>query len=132
MSPRIVADERVPKFVGERVGRVIHPPFTCMGIEKGGKIVAGVVFNCFTRSDVHVTVAGQGWTRWFLEEVGRYAFDQLGCIRISATTEYPAVVRFAERLGGQLEGLKRNHFGYGRDAFIVGILKEEYRFHGRS
>lgn len=99
-----------------------------MGIEKDGGIIAGVLFNHFEGSDLHVTLAGHGWTRSFLTHVGEYVFRQLCCERMTAVTEQPAIVRIAERLGGQVEGRMRNHFGAGRDAFVVGILKEEYRF----
>jgi hypothetical protein len=40
--------ERVARFVGERCGSIIYPPFTAMGIERSGQITAGVVFNCYT------------------------------------------------------------------------------------
>lgn len=99
-----------------------------MGIERDGEIIGGVIFNVFEASDVHVSVAGRGWTSGFLAEVGHYAFDILKVERITAITEQTKVVRLAERLGGQIEGLIRSHFGKGRDAFIVGILKEDWKF----
>lgn len=127
---RIVDDARVARFVGERVGSIIVPPFTAMGIERDGEVVAGVVFNCFTGPDIEATVAGetQAFSRSFFREVYQYVFSQLGCIRVSATTENPTVVRLAERLGGQVEGMKRNLFGEGRDGFLVGVLKEDWRY----
>ncbi len=123
---RYVADERVARFVSEMVGHAFVPPFTCMGIEKDGQVIAGVIYNVFEGADVHVTIAGRGWTRGFLSDVGAYVFGALKCERITVQTEQAKIVRIAERLGGQVEGLKRNHFGRGRDAFIVGILKEDY------
>lgn len=125
---KIVDDERVARFVGERVGRVIVPPFTVMGIERNGEIVAGVIFNHYEVTDVHVTIAGRGWTRGFLAEVGHYVFGALRCERITVVTEQPEVVRIAERLGGEIEGLMRNHFGQGRDGIVLGILKTDYRY----
>ena len=122
----IVTDDRVARFVGERVGASIVPPYTAMGIEHEGEIIAGVVFNHYERFDVHATVAGRGFTKGFLADVGEYVFGQLKCIRITVITEQPKVVRIAERLGGQVEGLLRNHFGPDRDGFLVGILKEDY------
>lgn len=124
----IVMDDRVTRFVGERVGQIIVPPFTSMGIERQDEIVAGVVFNHFEGFDVHATVAGQGFTKGFLSDVGQYVFGQLKCLRITVITEQPKVVRIAERLGGRVEGLLRNHFGEGRDGFLIGILKQDYRF----
>lgn len=124
----VVTDERVIRFVGEQVDRVIIPPFTAMGIEKDGEIIAGVVFNNFEGFDIHATVAGHGWTKGFLADVGNYVFWQLQCLRITVITEQPKVIRIAKRLGGEVEGLMRNHFGPGRDGFLIGILREHYRF----
>lgn len=128
MAHQIVADDRVIAFVSSTLGASFVPPFTCMGIEKDGEIIAGVVLNVFEGADVHVSVAGSGWTRGFLADFGNYVFDQLKCERVTAITEQPKVVRLAERLGGVVEGAMRNHFGSGRDAYIVGILKSDYRF----
>lgn len=124
----IVCDERVAKFVSEAIGKGLVPPFTTMGIEKDGEVIAGVIFNVFEGKDVHVTVAGRGWNRAFFAEVGDYVFRQLGCERMTALTEQEKVVKIAVRLGGQVEGKLRNHFGVGRDAVLIGILKHEYRF----
>jgi len=124
----IVTDNRVVAFVAEKCGVDFIPPWTAMGIERDGEIIGGVVFNVFEGADVHASVAGRGWTAGFLAEVGHYVFDSLKCERITALTEQPSIVRLAERMGGQLEGLMRNHFGKGRDAFLVGILKEDWKF----
>ncbi len=124
----IVADDRVAKFVSEEVGAALVPPFTAMGIERDGEITAGVVFNCFEGADVHFTAAGKGWTKEFMRAVGDYVFRQLGCLRMTATTEQESVVALACKLGGQIEGRMRNHFGVGRDGVIIGVLAEEYRF----
>lgn len=124
----IVTDDRVARFVGERVGAIIYPPFTCMGIERDGEIVAGAVFNCFTGHDVEVTVAGHGWTRGFFRAVGDYVFGQLGCVRMQVTTEQETIARVSERMGGKREGVLRNKFGRGRDGIVLGVLDTEYKF----
>jgi len=124
----IVTDDRVALFISEKVGKPFFPPFTVMGLEKDGEIVSGVLFNMFEGEDVHVSVAGHHFPRSFLREVGRYVFDQLGCERATIITEQPHVVRLAERLGAQIEGLMRSHFGKGRDAFVVGVLADEFKF----
>lgn len=122
----IVADERVARFVSEEIGFGLCPPYSVIGIERDGTIVAGVLVNQFEGHDCHITVAGTGWTRGFLHAVGDYVFNQLGCIRVTLTTERPHIVALAVRLGGQVEGCLRNHFGPGRNGTIIGILKEEY------
>lgn len=124
----IVCDDRVIRFVSEVIGIGFCPPFVAMGTEKNGTIINGVIFNVIENHDVHVSIAGHGWTRGFLADVGHYVFDTLGCIRMTAITEDPAVVRLAERLGGSVEGALRNHFGVDRPGYIVGILRDEYRF----
>lgn len=122
----IVADERVALFVSERLKFGLCPPYTQMGIERDGEVIAGVVFNCFEGADVHVTIAGTGWTRGFIREVGNYVFGSLGCLRMTATTEQPEVAKLAVKLGGAIEGMMRNHFGPDRNAIIVGILREDW------
>lgn len=124
----IVTDDRVALFVGERCGTIICPPFTCMGIERDGQVTAGVVFNNYTGHDIEVTVAGGPFNRGFISAVGRYVFETIGCLRISITTEKPEVIRIAKRLGGHPEGLKRNHFGKGRDGTVLGILREDWDY----
>lgn len=99
-----------------------------MGIERGGEVTAGIVFHVFEGPNVHLTVAGHGWTRGFLREVGKYVFGTLGCERFTLTTEKAEVAAMAKRLGGVQEGIMRNQFGSGRDAFLIGVLKHEYRF----
>ena len=47
---------------------------------------------------------------------------------MTVLTEQTRIVRIAERLGGQVEGLMRNHFGKGRDGFLVGILKDDWKY----
>jgi RimJ/RimL family protein N-acetyltransferase len=124
----IVTDARVADLVSRLVDKPFVPPFTAMGIERGGEVVGGVVFNVFEGADIHVSVAGRGFSRGFLTSVGEYVFSQLACERMTVITEQPRVVRIAEKLGGEIEGLIRNHFGRGRDAILVGILKDDWKY----
>lgn len=124
----IVSDARCAAFVSEKIGYALCPPFTCMGIEREGQVIAGAVFNQFEGANIHVSVAGEGWTRGFMRAVGEYVYNQLGCERMTVTTAQPKVVEFAKRCGGQVEGVMRSHFGKGKDATIVGILRDEYVF----
>lgn len=124
----IVAGEHVARFVSERLGFGLCPPYTTIGIERGGVIVAGCIFHCFEGVNVHVTVAGKGWTRAFLRAVGEYVYGQLGCHRMTFVTENPTVAALAERLGGKIEGRMRDQFGEGRDGLLIGVLKDEWKF----
>lgn len=124
----IVVGEVAARFVSGKLGFGLCPPYSAMGLERDGEIVAGVVFNHFEGADVHVTLAGSGWNRTFLKAVGGYVFDQLGCERMTAVTACDGVARYAKRLGGQIEGRLRSHFGPGKDAIIAGILRDEWRY----
>lgn len=124
----IVSGEPVARFVSEALGFGLCPPYSAVGLERDGRIVAGVIVNNFEGADCAVTVAGSGWTRGFFKAVGQYVFGQLGCARMTATTASEKVAEYAQRFGGQLEGRLRNHFGPGKDGIIVGILREEWRY----
>lgn len=125
----IVTGLPVIEYVSGKIGRDIIPPCTAIGRVRDGEIVAGVVFNVFSWPDIEVTVAAEpgGLTRGLIAACGRYVFEQLGCLRASITTEQPYVIDLATRLGAQTEGRKRNAFGLGRDATILGILKEDWK-----
>lgn len=124
----IVTDERVSRFVGERCGVVVAPPFTTMGIERNGRISAGVIFNYYTGNDIYVTVAGGPFNRGFITAVGKYVFEQVGCLRMTIQTEQPKIIDISKRLGAKVEGVKRNYFGKGRDATVLGILREDWGY----
>lgn len=124
----IVTDERVARFVSEKSGSRFCPPFTAMGIERDGEVIAGAIFNQFEGPNVHVSIAGGGWTRGFIDAVGKYVFDQLGCLRMTVTTEQEAVADYALRLGGQVEGRMADYFGEDRDAILIGILRCHWKF----
>lgn len=124
----IVSGDYVAHFVASGCGFSPCPPYTTMAIEREGELVAGLIFSCFEGADVQITAYGKGWTRGFMEEVGRYVYDTLGCCRMSFITEQPEVLAYALRLGGQIEGKMRSHFGPGRDGWIVGVLREEWPY----
>lgn len=124
----IVAGENVAKFVSDSLGVGLCPPYTAIGIERDGKVTAGVIFNVFEEVDVHVTVAGKGWTPNFMRAVGDYVFGALDLQRMTIVTEHAKIAELAVRLGGQIEGRLRNHFGVDRDGIVAGILRDEYRF----
>ena len=128
MASRITTGEHVAQFVSQRIGVALCPPYTTLGLERDGLLVGGCIFNCWEGTDVHITAAGTGWTRGFLRAVGDYVFRQLGCLRFTMETEKPEVAEYAKRLGGVVEGRLRDHFGEGRDAIIIGVLRRDWKF----
>ena len=128
----IVTGEHVARFVSRRLDFPLCPPYTTLGIERDGLLMGGVILNQFEGADVHLTAAGSLWTPAFMHAVGYYIFDQLGCARFTMKTEDEEVVKYAKRLGGEVEGILRDHFGQGRDAVIIGVLKNAYRFYRKA
>lgn len=125
----IVTDARVLRFVEEKIGKPIFPPFTVMGVEKDGRVVAGAVFNCFEpREEVEVTLAAErgAITRRFLRAMGEYVRDQLGCYRVCMSTEQPEVVLITKRLGGRVFGKKK--LSTGKTRFLLSITKKNWKF----
>ena len=124
----IITDERVAFFVSQQLGVAFCPPLTCLGTERNGKVINGIIFNQFEGPNVHMSAAGKCWSLGFVRAVGEYVYTQLSCIRMTVTTESPDVVDYALRLGGALEGVMRDYYGEGRDAYLVGVLRDEWRF----
>lgn len=124
----IISGESVAEYVGSKVGSAIIPPYQTLGIEHDGKVVAGIVFNCWTGPDVQLTIAAEPGclSRRFLRRVGLYITKELGCIRATIETEQTHVVEMAQRMGGKIEGVKRDLFGPGRDGTVVGVLKKDW------
>jgi len=127
---RLVTDEsaRCARFISEHIGTAFCPPYYAFGWERCGKLFAAVLVNQFEGVDCAVSAAGTGWTRRMVRQTGEYIYGTLGCLRMTITTEKPEVVEYAKRLGGEVEGRLRDHFGEGRDATIIGILKKDWRF----
>jgi len=125
---RTVADVRVVEFVAGIIGQPFIGTVTALGVERDGEIIGGAVFSFFTRYSLHVTVAGSGFTKGFLADVGHYVFGHLKRLRITVVTEQPRVVRIAERLGGTVTGYLPDEFGEGRDGIVVSIRKDDYRY----
>lgn len=128
MSLATVDHSGVAKFVGLRTGTTFHAPFSCLGTERDGPVIAGAVFNCWSPNDVQLSIAAEpgALTRHFLRRVGERVTVVLGCTRATIETEQPHVIDIALRLGGKIEAIKRNAYGKGRDGTVIGILKDEW------
>jgi RimJ/RimL family protein N-acetyltransferase len=106
----IVCGEPVVSWVAERVHE--HGNFGAavgIGLEKGGRLVAGVVYNDYNGANICMHVASDGSKRWmtreYLHACFDYPFNVAGVRRITGlvgegNTE---ARRFDEHLGFKLE-----------------------------
>lgn len=124
----IVGGEKVARFVSDGLGFGLCPPYIALGTEVDGRIVNGVIFNHYEGSDIHVSAYGSRWRRQIMEAIGVYVFDMLGCARATIVTQFEAVARLAEKLGGVREGVMRDHYGKGIPGILIGVLRDEYRY----
>lgn len=121
-------DLEVARMVGDLIGFTLSPPFVSIGVSRGGDLVGGAVFNCWTGPDIHMTIAGPGvLSRQTMKAFATYAFVQAGCRRVSMTVRASnhLVHRLAGRCGFKIEGIKRRGYG-NEDAIIYGLLPEDF------
>lgn len=132
-------DDKVAAWVAERVGADEFGPGTvALGLEEDEKLIAGVVFNMYTKASICMHVAAEPGKRWmtkdFLWRSFAYPFVQLNCNRITGLVRVDNfdAQRFDEHLGFKREGLVRRGCVDGTDMILYGMLREECRFLRRA
>jgi hypothetical protein len=106
-------------------------PFTTIGVrDRSGQYSGAFIFSRFTGPDVELTVVGAGAiTRSAFQAAARYVFDDLGCVRVSATirADNDRALAVARKFGFKQEGIRRKGFK-DHDAVLLGLLREDYRY----
>ena len=140
-------DEMVARWVASRmpIFEFGATPYTAIGLaDKSGSLIAGCVYQNYTKTDIHMHAAALPGKRWlskaYLGECFRYPFEQLGCQRVTGLVpgRNEAAQGFDEHLGFVLEGRVRKILPDGDDLIIYGMLREECRWlkvglnHGRK
>jgi RimJ/RimL family protein N-acetyltransferase len=130
-------DERVLKWVGERIGELEFSPGAIgIGLEEDGELIAGVVFSMYTKASICMHVAAIPGKRWMTKEylwrVFAYPFIQLNCNRVTGFVREDNLVaqKFDEHIGFKREGLIRKGAVDGTNFILYGMLKEECRWLG--
>jgi RimJ/RimL family protein N-acetyltransferase len=130
-------DARVIEWVGQRVDEDEFPSGSIgIGLEEDGELIAGVVFNMYTKAGICMHVAAAPGKRWmtkdYLWRVFAYPFLQLNCNRVTGLVREDNIVaqKFDEHIGFKREGLIRKGATDGSNIILYGMLKEECRWLG--
>lgn len=122
-------DQAVARWAGERLRVADWGPCRAIGIVRGGDLVAGVVYSQYRHPNIEVSIAtsARSWaTPGAIRAIMRYPFVQLGCKRLTATTEATnqRARAFLCRLGFRQEGLHPDALPTG-DAVTYGLLARD-------
>ena len=130
-------DEAVRAWVGARIDEPDFHEGAGIGLAQDGELIAGVVFNHYTGTNIQMHVAAVPTKRWmtkdFLFRCFAYPFIQLECSRVTGLVRVdnlPAQ-KFDEHLGFVREGVLRRACTDGCDMIIYGMLATECRFLNR-
>jgi RimJ/RimL family protein N-acetyltransferase len=128
-------DERVAAWVGERLMRDAEAlnPCKAIGIERDGKLIAGVVYNNYLGHLIEMTIASldKRWCdRHNLKALFAYPFTQLGLRRVQAlcSEKDEGVQMFLKRLGFTHEGTHPCAYHDGGTALSFGMLKHNCKW----
>jgi RimJ/RimL family protein N-acetyltransferase len=126
-------DVEIADWVGKRLDITNFGPCTTLGIADEDGLIAGIVFNNYRSAigmEASIASTSPRWcSRGTLAAIFGYVFDQVGCRRLTATTEAKnqPVRAFLCHLGFREEGLLRHGFPQD-DAVIFGMIREECRW----
>lgn len=127
--------ERVASWVYERIPHANDcTPYSTIGLEEDGRIIAAVVFNSYNGFDIDVTLAAEQGRLWgrpqWVRAVFAYVFEQLPCRRctLHVATDNEASQAVAEHLGFTREGERRDALPGGHGLIVYGMRRSECRF----
>jgi RimJ/RimL family protein N-acetyltransferase len=127
-------NDRVIDWVGKLVDEDDFGPAVAIGLEENGELIAGVVYNMYTKVSISMHVAavpGKRWiTRQFLYHCFAYPFIQLECKRVTGLVREDNLEaqKFDEHLGFVREGLVREACEDGANMILYGMLRSECRW----
>lgn len=134
VSSRIVRGlkAQVLEWAGHSLGTAFREPCEAFGVvNKDGLLVGAIIWNDFDARNVEMTVVGPfAWTKSVVRETFTYAFNELGCLRISVTIPEKNLgnCEKALRWGWIPEGRKRDYYAVNEHAIIFGMTRDECRF----
>lgn len=128
----IVTGEEVGRWVVEKAGGNGNYLYAAIGEIKDGKLIAGVVYDNFTKSSIciHSRIDKPKLvSREFYWAVFNYPFNQLKVTRLTGIvkTSNEKAISLNEKLGFKREALLRKYFP-NDDAIIYVMWPEDCRF----
>lgn len=132
-------NEQVLPFMQRHLGYEFSPPCYSIGFFRADTLVAGVVLNGYTGSNVDLSLACPGeMSLRIVRTTASFVFRDLGCLRVTARTRRGnrALTRGMPKIGFTFEGVQKQYYGPGRanDAIQFGMLAEQARrlmYHGQ-
>jgi len=128
-------DDEVAEWVGNQLMRDAEAfkPCKAIGIEKDGKLIAGVVYNNYVGHLIEMTIASVDKsfaTRHNLKALFAYPFTQINLGRVQAlcSANNEGVQMFLKRLGFIHEGTHPAAYHDGGTAMSFGMLKHQCRW----
>lgn len=131
------ADREVAEWVRRRINHIpnvdMMMPCTAIGVAKGGRFIAGLVFNNLRWPSIEVTVAADD-KRWCTREVMRvvhhYPFIQHDCLRVTCIVEESNVstLAFLKHWGFKREGTHPFLFPDGSAGVSLGLYRDQCRW----
>lgn len=121
-------DRAIIAWVEQRLGIELAKPAVGIGVAHNNELVAAAVYNNYRSPNIEVTFI-QSSPRWAspgaVKAILSYPFLQLGCRRITATTEATnkRARAFLCRLGFEQEGYHPDALSSG-DAVTYGLLRK--------
>ncbi|GAA0696389.1 GNAT family N-acetyltransferase [Dyella marensis] len=128
--------ERVAAWVTERIPDMVIEAGTYQAIgivDDSENLIAGVIYNHYTGSDISMHVAAEHGRLWAKPEIlhGLFAFpfNQLNCRRVTGFVDSTNLhtLSFDQKLGFRIEGRLRDATPHG-DMFILGMTRKECRW----
>lgn len=133
--PTITYDaERIFHFVNQRAPLHKVEGYTAIGLQRSGQLIAGVVYDGYTGSNIFMHVAAEPGARWmtkaYLLTCFAYPFITAGCQRITGmvAASNTQARRFDEHLGFEQEALLPQAGPDGDDLLLYVMWRDKCRF----
>ncbi len=128
----IVTGEVVGRWVAEKAHVHWTPICRAIGLMRGGKLVAGIMYDGFTGASIAMHSRcdnPRAVSREWLFAIFDYPFNQLGCKRVTGlvSTENKVAQATNEHLGWKRETVLKDYFLDG-DGIVYVMRKEDCRW----